>query len=150
MSISCAASGGLLSLSKGTSQPLLLWRAVWTSSCRTPEISHAAVAGVCFLSPTGVCMPKEDHSGRALPSRVYLVDPTSKRMLLSRAKPCTCGIKWMQNRSANGSLNQLQSLQGMPHCDQVRFSLHGPFFGEMARDFRAAWVTLATLSETEG
>ena len=41
-----------------------------------------------------------------------LVDPASSHMLVSRIKPCKSQSKWINSRSADGSLNQLQSAPG--------------------------------------
>ena len=38
---------------------------------------------------------------------IYLVDPASSHMLVSKTKPCMCKYKRLNRETANGSLNQL-------------------------------------------
>ena len=50
--------------------------------------------------------------------RIYLVDPASSHMLVSKTKPCMSKYKPLNGETANGSLNQLWFLRShYPYLD---------------------------------
>jgi len=92
----------------------------YSKGYRSVETIPSTRGVVCVAETCKTQSAESESEGGDCPGQsclYYLVDPTSKRMLLPRAKPCTSEMKWcLHNWSANGSLYQLQSPQWMPKC----------------------------------
>ena len=71
---------------------------------------------------------------------IYLVDPASSHMLVSKIKPCMCKYRLYNGETANGSLDQLWFLRSynptwitvaileLIHADNVRLSQEDCFY----------------------
>lgn len=87
----------------------------YSKGYRSVETIPSTRGVVCVAETCKTQSAESESEGGDCPGQsclYYLVDPTSKRMLLPRAKPCTSEMKWcLHNWSANGSLYQLLSIR---------------------------------------
>ena len=86
----------------------------WTSA-GTPPCCHRRICLVDRLAPrkadTSAARRVLGSLARVEGHTVYLVDPASSHMLVSKIKPCMSKYILKQSETANGSLNQLWFLR---------------------------------------